>query len=59
MSKIKIHDIQPTGSDLFDDAESFIGDLQDDEFEQTIGGSMISPRPRALTDPLPPPSTPA
>ena len=53
MSKIKIRDIQPIGSNLFDDSESFIDQLQDHELEQTMGGSLFLPSLILITVPAP------
>ena len=44
MAKIKVKDIKPTGADLFDDSESFMNELSNDELEQAMGGrSIIGP----------------
>ncbi|MGB7444062.1 MAG: hypothetical protein WA919_23600 [Coleofasciculaceae cyanobacterium] len=45
MSKIKIHDLRPTGADLFDDSESFLNELSNDELNQAVGGLVLSPVP--------------
>ena len=41
MAKITILDIKPTGADLFDDSESFMSELSNDELEQAMGGRYI------------------
>ena len=41
MAKIKVNDIKPTGTELFDDAESFLSEVSGDELEHTIGGTMM------------------
>ncbi|MDJ0734779.1 MAG: hypothetical protein QNJ47_12045 [Nostocaceae cyanobacterium] len=38
MAKIKVRDIKPTGVDLFEDSESFLNEVNNDELEQTVGG---------------------
>lgn len=38
MADIKITELSPPGSDLFQDAESFLGDLRDDEIGDIKGG---------------------
>ncbi len=45
MAKLKINDIKPTGAELFDDSESFMNDLSNDELEQAMGGLILSPLP--------------
>ena len=37
MAKIKVNDIKLAGADLFEDAESFIRDLEDNDLELTGG----------------------
>jgi hypothetical protein len=39
MANIKIHDIRPTGADLFNSSESYLQDLSDVELLETNGGS--------------------
>lgn len=38
MPTIKISDLQPTGSELFADSESYMNELGDSEFEMINGG---------------------
>ncbi len=38
MAKIKVNDIKPIGTKLFDDSESFMNELRNDELEQALGG---------------------
>ncbi len=45
MAKIKVNDIKPTGSELFEDTESFLSEVSSDELEDTIGGTMIAYQP--------------
>ena len=45
MTKIKVNDIKPTGAELFDDSESFMNELSNDELEQAMGGLILSPKP--------------
>ncbi len=40
MAKIKVRDIKPTGTDLFEDSESFLNEVSSDEIEQTFGGML-------------------
>ena len=55
MSKIKIHDLKPTGADLFDDSESFLSELSNDELHQAVGGLIFTPP--TITTTFPPPTT--
>ncbi|NEO68976.1 hypothetical protein [Moorena sp. SIO3H5] len=41
MAKIKIKDIKLTGADLFDDSESFMNELSNDELDQAMGGGLV------------------
>ena len=41
MAKIKIKDIKSTGADLFNDSESFMNELSNDELEQAMGGGLV------------------
>ncbi|OLT59660.1 hypothetical protein BJP37_12085 [Moorena bouillonii PNG] len=41
MAKIKVKDIKPTGADLFNDSESFMNELSNDELEQAMGGRIL------------------
>ncbi|AOX00280.1 hypothetical protein BJP34_13175 [Moorena producens PAL-8-15-08-1] len=43
MAKIKVKDIKPTGADLFNDSESFMNELSNDELEQAMGGRILYP----------------
>ncbi|MEG4183601.1 hypothetical protein QUA32_17730 [Microcoleus sp. Pol14D6] len=38
MATIKISDLHPTGSDLFQDSENYLNELTDDELDLTHGG---------------------
>ena len=44
MAEIKITELRPTGSELFEDSETFLKELNDDEMTVTLGGgdSLIS-----------------
>ncbi|WP_445633505.1 Bacteriocin [Nostoc sp. DSM 114161] len=39
MAEIKITELRPTGSELFEDSETFLKELNDDEMTVTLGGS--------------------
>jgi hypothetical protein len=39
MTTISIHDLRPTGADLFDSSESYLQELSDTELSETNGGS--------------------
>lgn len=39
MAKIKLSELSPAGSELFQDAENFLPELSDREIENVIGGS--------------------
>ena len=41
MASIKIDNLQPTGSDLFNDSESYLNELNNQELELVNGGSTI------------------
>ncbi|MDJ0737395.1 MAG: hypothetical protein QNJ47_25575 [Nostocaceae cyanobacterium] len=41
MSKIKVHNLNTTGIELFQDSESFLRELKDDEVYVTRGGISI------------------
>ncbi|NEO41860.1 MAG: hypothetical protein F6J90_38280 [Moorea sp. SIOASIH] len=43
MANIKVKDIKPTGADLFNDSESFMNELSNDELEQAMGGLVLYP----------------
>jgi hypothetical protein len=49
MSTIKINDIGDHGLDLFDDAESFMNEIQPDDLNGVVGGLYITP---TLTGPV-------
>jgi hypothetical protein len=49
MSTIKINDIGDHGLDLFDDAESFMNEIQPDDLNGVVGGLYITP---TLTGPI-------
>ncbi|BBD63557.1 hypothetical protein NIES2109_64320 (plasmid) [Nostoc sp. HK-01] len=44
MAEIKITELRPTGSELFEDSETFLKELNDDEMTVTLGGgdSLVS-----------------
>ncbi|MBH8562111.1 hypothetical protein I8748_07970 [Nostoc sp. CENA67] len=44
MAEIKITELRPTGSELFEDSETFLKELNDDEMTVTLGGgdSLLS-----------------
>ena len=39
MASIKINNLQPAGSDLFNDSESYLNELTENELAMTHGGS--------------------
>jgi hypothetical protein len=39
MAEIKITELRPTGSELFEDSETFLKELNDEEMTVTLGGS--------------------
>ncbi len=41
MAKIKISELRPAGSELLQDAESFLNELSDRELENVVGGDTI------------------
>ncbi len=41
MAKLKVNDIKPIGTELFNDSESFMNELRNDELEQAIGGNAV------------------
>jgi hypothetical protein len=41
MASIKIHDLRPAGSELFNDSESFLNELSEGEIS-TVEGGLIS-----------------
>lgn len=42
MSRIRISELYPTGLELFEDSESFLNELSDQELGQIKGGQVIS-----------------
>ncbi|MBC1236968.1 hypothetical protein VF14_33345 [Nostoc linckia z18] len=42
MATIKIHDLSPAGSDLFQDSESFLNELTDEELGVHGGRALAS-----------------
>jgi len=42
MASIKIHDLGPAGSALFQDSESFLNELTDEEIGTVEGGTSIT-----------------
>ncbi|WP_424100629.1 hypothetical protein [Moorena producens] len=38
MANIEVNDIKPAGADLFEDSQSFLTELKDDEFNKIVGG---------------------
>ncbi len=42
MASIQIYDLQPTGFDLFNDSESFMNELTDNELVNTQGGDATT-----------------
>ena len=58
MASIKISDLQPAGSDFFNDSETFMSELTDSELVNTQGGRLesivsIVPLTIPLTIPIP------
>lgn len=43
MAKLKINDIKRTGAELFDDSESFMNELVNDDLGQVLGGQVVNP----------------
>ena len=41
MASIKIDNLQPAGSDLFNDSESYLNELNNQELDFVNGGSII------------------
>jgi hypothetical protein len=41
MAKIKVHDLKPTGIDLFNDSDSYLNELGSDELEEEMGGKLV------------------
>ena len=42
MATIKISELRPAGSELLQDAESFLNELSDHELENVVGGDSIA-----------------
>jgi hypothetical protein len=42
MSSIKIHNLSPSGSELFSDSESYLNELTDNEMGGIEGGTSVS-----------------
>ena len=40
MASIKINNLQPAGTDLFNDSESYLNELKNQELDVVSGGSM-------------------
>ena len=47
MSNIKINDLKPSGAELFDDPESFLDELTNDDLQQIMGGLRLALPPDA------------
>ncbi|MEQ8972479.1 MAG: hypothetical protein RIE73_19060 [Coleofasciculus sp. C1-SOL-03] len=41
MASIAISDLRPTGTALFQDSESFLNELNENEIENVLGGGVI------------------
>ncbi len=41
MAKLKINELQVTGTELFADAETFLNDLTDEELKGAVGGQLL------------------
>ncbi len=41
MASIAISDLRPTGTALFQDAESFLNELNENEVENVLGGGVV------------------
>jgi hypothetical protein len=42
MADIKINDIQPAGAELFDDNESFMDEISNNELSRILGGKGLT-----------------
>jgi bacteriocin-like protein len=42
MAEIKLSELRPAGSDLLQDSESFLNELNDRELENVVGGNTIA-----------------
>ncbi|MBV6627147.1 MAG: hypothetical protein KI793_30120 [Rivularia sp. (in: Bacteria)] len=50
MAKIQINDVNLDGAELFNDSETFLNELQDNEIEQVVGGlTRVAPESIATT----------
>ncbi|AFZ24508.1 hypothetical protein Cylst_2278 [Cylindrospermum stagnale PCC 7417] len=43
MAKLKINELKAAGTELFEDSETFLDELSNDELENAIGGRRIYP----------------
>lgn len=50
MAKLKVNDIKTTGTELFDDSESFMNELMDDEVGQVLAGQLLRPITDIIAD---------
>ncbi|HLO89355.1 MAG TPA: hypothetical protein VK203_30705 [Nostocaceae cyanobacterium] len=41
MAKLKINELKVTGTELFEDSESFLHDLTNEELKGAVGGRII------------------
>ncbi|MDJ0741826.1 MAG: bacteriocin [Xenococcaceae cyanobacterium MO_167.B27] len=41
MAEIKLSELRPAGSELLEDSESFLNELNDRELENVVGGNTI------------------
>ena len=48
MASIKINNLQPAGSDLFNDSESYLNELKDQELD-VVNGGLVSIIPVTIT----------
>ncbi|MGK7938010.1 MAG: bacteriocin [Xenococcaceae cyanobacterium] len=42
MAEIKLSELRPAGSELLEDSESFLNELNDRELENVVGGNTIA-----------------
>lgn len=42
MAKLKINDIKRTGTELFDDSETFMNELVNNDLGQVLGGQVVN-----------------
>ena len=53
MAKIKLSELCPAGSELLQDAESFLTELSDPELENVVGGnSVVIVKPPLILAPI-------